>query len=322
MITNLYVEFTKRFSKNGEHRQKLNLLKELKKKYPKDEELNKLITAFRQKIYGSKGAGFIHEKVAELFENRFPFQNRILEIEGVKFDLTSNSAREVFYDELIDLLCSDVFFGKSEEHKKIHQLVVDCQFVREGPYQYQDVFLNPNDVLIDIGANMGIFSLLANKFYNCKSYAFEPIKSTVNLLNKNIALNGMEQFIEVVPYALSNEECDVEFQIDQDNMGASSFVRTPKKCKKSEKIHCLSLDQWVNKNHISKIDFIKADIEGAERYMLSGATEVLQKFAPKLSICTYHLPDDPQVLEEIILKANPKYKVVHAYKKLFAAVVK
>jgi hypothetical protein len=76
----------------------------------------------------------------------------------------------------------------------------------------------------------------------------------------------------------------------------------------------------VEENNISRIDFIKSDIEGAERDMLRGATKVLQKFAPKLAICTYHLPDDPQVLEQIIKEANPDYRVVHISKKLFAAV--
>jgi hypothetical protein len=71
---------------------------------------------------------------------------------------------------------------------------------------------------------------------------------------------------------------------------------------------------------IKKIDFIKVDIEGAERDMLRGATNVLKTFAPKLAICTYHLPDDPMVLEDIILEANPKYKVVHLKMKLFACV--
>jgi hypothetical protein len=63
------------------------------------------------------------------------------------------------------------------------------------------------------------------------------------------------------------------------------------------------------------------DIKGAERDMLRGATNVLKTFAPKLAICTYHLPDDPEVLEQIIKEANPKYKVVHIRKKLFAAVI-
>jgi len=319
MIKHVSIELKKRLSKNGEHRKKLNILKELKKEYPKNEEIGKLITALKQKIYGIKGANFIYEKTAELFESRFPFQNGILEIENVKFDLTSSLiARSVFYGELIDLLCSDDFFKKTEKNQFFYQIVKE--FHLEGPYQYHSVFLQPNDVLIDVGANMGIFSILANHFCDAKCYAFEPVLSVIKILEKNIALNRMEDAIKVIPYGLNEYECDLDIQIDANNIGASSFVRNPTECAKLEKIHCITLDKWVKENNISKIDFIKADIEGAERYMLSGATEVLQKFAPKLSICTYHLPDDPQVLEEIIVKANPNYQVVHTAKKIHAYV--
>jgi hypothetical protein len=73
---------------------------------------------------------------------------------------------------------------------------------------------------------------------------------------------------------------------------------------------------------ILKVDFIKADIEGTERDMLKGATSVLKIFAPKLAICTYHLPDDPEVLKNIILKANPNYRIVQLNHKLFAMVIR
>jgi hypothetical protein len=74
----------------------------------------------------------------------------------------------------------------------------------------------------------------------------------------------------------------------------------------------------VSENKLERVDFIKADIEGAERGLLSGAKNVLKEFSPKLSLCTYHLPDDCEVLERLILEANPKYKVRQGPNKLYA----
>ena len=79
-------------------------------------------------------------------------------------------------------------------------------------------------------------------------------------------------------------------------------------------------DAFVEKNSIERVDFIKADVEGAERNMLRGAKRILRDFSPKLSLCSYHLPDDPQVLREIILDANPEYQIVEKFKNLYAYV--
>ena len=85
-------------------------------------------------------------------------------------------------------------------------------------------------------------------------------------------------------------------------------------------VEVTSIDEFVRENNLPRVDFIKADIEGFERNMLEGAQETLREFAPKLALCTYHLPDDPEVMEELIKKANPKYNVVQKRKKLFASV--
>jgi len=75
----------------------------------------------------------------------------------------------------------------------------------------------------------------------------------------------------------------------------------------------------TNKNN-KYLEFIKADIEGSEREMLKGAVKTLKKFTPKLSLCTYHLPDGKEVLTNLILAANPNYVIEYKWEKLFAYV--
>jgi hypothetical protein len=104
--------------------------------------------------------------------------------------------------------------------------------------------------------------------------------------------------------------------------GSNTVVKNYIAANLTEKIKITALDNFVHEQKLERVDFIKSDIEGAERDMLKGARGVLKEFAPKLALCTYHLPDDPEVMEALIKDANPDYKVVHIRKKLFAACKK
>jgi hypothetical protein len=111
--------------------------------------------------------------------------------------------------------------------------------------------------------------------------------------------------------------------IDTSSSGSNSIARAGggmARLDTFETIAITTLDNFAAENNLKRVDFIKADIEGAERLMLAGAKNVLKEFAPKLAICTYHLRDDPQVLESIIREANPAYKVVQLSKKLYASI--
>jgi hypothetical protein len=66
----------------------------------------------------------------------------------------------------------------------------------------------------------------------------------------------------------------------------------------------------VNDLKLNKVDFIKMDIEGAEREALAGANGILVKYHPRLMIDSYHLPDDVVVLPKIIHQAWPGYSQV------------
>ena len=189
---------------------------------------------------------------------------------------------------------------------KLDKRIPEGVYCYEGP-NGEDITVKPGYTVIDAGAWIGDFSAYAAK-KGAKVYAFEPSKKNQEYLKKTVEYNG-NIFVETS--GLGERDEILGFS---DNSVGSHFGEG------ADKINVVSLDSWVKKNNIRKIDFIKADIEGAERSMLLGAKEVLAKHKPILSICTYHLWDDPLVLENIIREANPKYIVVQRKLKLFAYV--
>lgn len=194
----------------------------------------------------------------------------------------------------------------------------DESLVAEGPYEYGEVHLKKGDIVFDCGSNFGVFSVYAAS-KGCQSYAFEPTPKLNDLIKQQSALN--EERIHPVLMAVSDSEGEAVFYVDDCNNGDSSLLKRSESTS-DIKVKLTSLDKFVENNHIEKVDFIKADIEGAERMLLKGAQNILKKYEPALALCTYHLPDDKEVLSRMILEANPKYKIVHRWQKLFAHVPK
>jgi len=185
----------------------------------------------------------------------------------------------------------------------------------EGLYEYEQSYINDNETVFDCGANMGVFSAYAAS-KGGKVYAFEPTEELLPIIKRHSEINNHR--IIAVQSALSNYTGQVEFA-EKENCGENSIVNINNTINKRT-VECITLDDFVYKEKIKQVGFIKADIEGAERLMLEGAHNTLKYHAPKLTICTYHLPDDKKVIEEIILAANSSYKIVHHWKKLFAWV--
>lgn len=232
-------------------------------------------------------------------------ENKILDFGTLRLPMPNKNDELIFMHEFIDILAPSIFTGRVFPHN-----------YAEGSYEQFGVNINPKDIVIDAGANIGMFSAYAAS-KGAQVYAFEPMLGPLKYLHKTKTINeALSGNINIVPLALSNKTDEIEFIIHKNNIGASSSIlkiEGPKVVAKTT-----TLDEWAEIQGLPKIDFIKADIEGAERDLLKGATIVLKKFKPKLAICTYHLKDDKQVLENIILSTNPAYTINHSSHKLFA----
>lgn len=195
----------------------------------------------------------------------------------------------------------------------------------EGPYEIPGIMeLERGDVVIDAGANMGLFSAVAS-VKGCNVYAFEPIKAVIDkYLSRTAEWNKCSRDISIINKALADKTGMAEFLYDENQVAASTMKEIRKTDKekqaKTVTVNTITLDEFVVQMKLDRVDYIKADIEGAERNLLWGATGVIREFAPKIAIRTYHLPDDSKLLPAIIKKANPRYTIFEKYKTLYAYV--
>jgi len=170
-----------------------------------------------------------------------------------------------------------------------------------------------NDIVMDAGANCGHLTILFSKLVgeNGVVYAFEPDKYNVESINNNMLLNeALNENIKIEELLLWNENKFIDFY--EAGTVASSAVWLPdtEKCVKKQTVR---IDDWVQKNNIQKLDFIKMDIEGAEIEALQGCVETIKNLSPNFAIASYHFVNGEQTyikLEEFFKSINYPYKTV------------
>lgn len=182
-------------------------------------------------------------------------------------------------------------------------------FVR-AQYENDYVRIEPGDYIIDCGACWGDTALLfASKCgKDGKVFSFEFVPSNIDVFNANVQLNpGLASSIVLAPYAVSDRDHDtIEFVDD----GTATSIAIQKDWIESKKqtAKTITIDQYVREEQISRVDFIKMDIEGAETEALIGCKETIQHFRPKLAISIYHKKDDIWRIPQMIREMNPDYK--------------
>lgn len=139
--------------------------------------------------------------------------------------------------------------------------------------------LREGSVFFDVGANVGLYSItIAKKFENINIYAFEPIPNTIHEFKENIDKNDVPfGKIFLIESAVSDQNGYVNITTD---FHCSNYLTQSDSVVNHMRVESVTIDSFVQKNDISKIDFIKIDIEGHEYQVLKGALESIKKFRP------------------------------------------
>jgi FkbM family methyltransferase len=138
-----------------------------------------------------------------------------------------------------------------------------------------------NPIFIDIGANVGHHSLFMSKF--CQEvHAFEPYDRVKVILMSKLSLNKCSNVI-VHNFGLGakNEFLDFYAPVGR-NIGTGSFMAEHAQNNniKIGKLEIVQGDSYISKLNLKKIDLIKIDVEGFEKYVLLGLMDTLKKYRP------------------------------------------
>ncbi|MFM9881768.1 MAG: FkbM family methyltransferase [Burkholderiales bacterium] len=166
-----------------------------------------------------------------------------------------------------------------------------CVFV-SGSFEPNELtlmrdLLEPGMVVIDAGANEGLFTLVAAKKVGSEGhvYAFEPSPRERAILEANVALNQLTN-TTVLPQALAEMVGEATLTIaENEHAGQNTlgkFIYEVVKGVGSIQIFTQTIDNLVRTKGLDRVDFIKADIEGAEAKMLRGALRTLRVHRPML----------------------------------------
>ena len=152
-----------------------------------------------------------------------------------------------------------------------------------------------DDVILDLGAYNSMFAIYSSKYIGSKgkAYVFEPNPKNFNTIKKNIRINKIKNIIPIKG-GLWNKKDILEMS---DNDSESSIVLETKG--KKMRVPVDTLDNFVQKNNLQRIDFIKMDVEGAELEIIDGGVETLKRFHPKLAIASYHIRNGEKTYKEV-----------------------
>lgn len=172
-----------------------------------------------------------------------------------------------FAPDVADVL---YFFGEYE--------VVVTEIVAE--------LVRPGDTCIDAGANIGLYTTVLSRLCGSEGrvHAFEPVPETFGYLRRNVEISDLPENVIVRNEALGDAEGVISINtFEEIGLGFSSISDQGRGDAKTVECRMTTLDAYLNAHdEIDTVNFVKADIEGAEMMFLRGAIKLFEQKAPPI----------------------------------------
>ena len=174
-----------------------------------------------------------------------------------------------------------IVYATPNEHTRWR---VDSLFTKEPDTLAWIATFDPADAFVDVGANVGMYSIWAAKTRNATVYAFEPEAQNYALLNRNILLNELGERVKAYCLALSDTAGLSELHLSRIMIGGSchslgeqvDFKHEPMRPAFSQGCIAARLDDLVAAGAVPQPTHIKIDVDGFEPKVVHGAARVVR----------------------------------------------
>jgi FkbM family methyltransferase len=173
-------------------------------------------------------------------------------------------------------------------------------------YGTGDQQVKPGNIVLDCGANVGVFTRVALDRGARTVVAIEPAPENLESLRRNFPKEIADGRVIVYPKGVWDKDDMLTLRRDPANTAADSFVILKDKNESSLQVPLTTIDKLAAELKLERVDYIKMDIEGAETNALAGARATLAKYHPRMSLASYHLPTDAQRIPEVVRQAWPE----------------
>lgn len=220
-----------------------------------------------------------------------PFPSPLLPV-----PLYVNRYRAPFHGSTLNLNTCDISL--------LETILLDQYAYRKGE---TTISVRPGDVVIDAGACWGDATLAfaARAGTHGRVFGFEMIPENLAVLRRNLEENPeLAKNIEIIEAPLgsrSGEECWASLRGPGSKLGQAPG--------EGQRFLTASIDDFARSKRLDTVNFIKFDIEGAEKDALIGAKDTVRRFKPTLAVSVYHKNEDVIELPRIVKALCPEYKL-------------
>lgn len=241
------------------------------------QQSNELITLLHQKMDQEAGVMFgVSEKLDQL--------PQYIETKN----LQARTSIASYSDGVVGVQCGDYFFGvPSEEWGLAYFLMINGCF-EHGSEKLFCSLLKPDMTVLDLGANLGIYTLHALRA-GCEVYSFEPLPRIYGILEQNVKANGYADIgrAHLYNYAVSSKNEAVDFFYVKKMCGHSNMYGSEFDTDTKITVQAVTVDECLKEIH--HVDVIKIDVEGAEYQAFCGMNRIISE-NPQIKILIEFAP--------------------------------